>query len=56
MAALTAKFLPRKMRRALTARVESPAGSVVSKGKLQPLFVEVPEKEESEPKSPGRRS
>ena len=55
MAALTAKFLPRKMRRALTARVESPAGSVVSKGKLQPLFVEVPEKEEPARESRNRQ-
>ena len=43
MAALTAKFLPKRMRRALTSRVESPAESMVSKGKLQPLLVEIPD-------------
>jgi uncharacterized membrane protein YkvA (DUF1232 family) len=53
MAALTAKFLPKRMRRALTARVESPGESIVSKGKLQPLLVEIPEARE--PESPARK-
>ena len=55
MAALTAKFLPQRMRRALTARVETPDSSVVSKGKLQPLFVEVPEERTPELESRARR-
>ena len=56
MAALTAKFLPKRMRRALTSRVESPAQSIpVSKGKLQPLFVEIPEKDPA-PEIRDRRS
>jgi uncharacterized membrane protein YkvA (DUF1232 family) len=56
MAALTAKFLPKRMRRALTSRVESPGeGIPVSKGKLQPLFVEIPEKEDPGSGTPSRR-
>jgi len=56
MAALTAKFLPKRMRRTLTARVESPAESMVSKGKLKPILVAIPEERDSAPETPVRQS
>lgn len=56
MAALTAKFLPTRMRRALTSQVESaPEATLTGKGKLKPIFVEVPEEEEPYRETPGRR-
>src|SRR5688572_9210858 len=52
MAALTAKFLPTRMRRALTSQVESaPAATPAGKGKLKPIFVEVPDG-----RDPGRET
>ena len=56
MAALTAKFLPTRMRRALTSRIETPEGAVVSKGKLQPLFVEIPETDPEPAKKDSARN
>ena len=57
MAALTARFLPKRMRRALTSRVEAPAGEIATpKGKLKPIFVEVPEARSSSQEPPPRSS
>ncbi|MEO8435092.1 MAG: YkvA family protein [Pyrinomonadaceae bacterium] len=56
MAALTAKFLPTRMRRALTSQVESaPAATLTAKGKLKPIFVEVPEEREPIREAPAGR-
>ena len=55
MAALTARFLPKRMRRALTSRVEPPAKEIATpKGKLKPIFVEVPEARSSSQEPPVR--
>ncbi|HEY3027469.1 MAG TPA: YkvA family protein [Pyrinomonadaceae bacterium] len=57
MAALTARFLPKRMRRALTSQVEKPAQEIVTpKGKLKPIFIEVPEAQRPASKPPTRPS
>jgi len=57
MAALTARFLPKRMRRALTSRVEAPAAEIATpKGKLKPIYVEVPEARSSSQEPPVRPS
>jgi uncharacterized membrane protein YkvA (DUF1232 family) len=56
MAALTAKFLPTRMRRALTSQVESaPETMKTSKGKLKPMFVEVPAAQKPSRETPASR-
>ena len=56
MVALTARFLPKRLRRALTSRVEPARKEIATpKGKLKPVFVEMPEERQSSPETPARQ-